>query len=473
VTTVDVPKLVEELRTHQPEWEALGPGGRARWLRKYADWLLDNESRIIDALAAEVGKPRVEASIEFIVPVDVIKYYASNAEKFLAIKHPAPHNLLNAPKRVSVAHRPYPVVGVITPWNFPLGLSLVDAVPALIAGCAVVIKPSSATPNAVLAAVAGWAEIGAPPIFKVLHGPGAAGSALVDEVDYVQFTGSTETGKRIAASCSQRMIPCGLELGGKDPAIVLADADLDVAARGIVWGALSNAGQMCTSIERVYVEAPVYDRFVEKLSANVGALRRGVEINGLVTREQFELVTAHLADALAAGARVAVGGGTDPSANYVEPTVLVDVDHTMACVREETFGPLIPVMKVADENEAVRLANDSIFGLSASVWTRNTKHGERVAARLEAGAVNVNDSHANLFYFPAPMDGWKQSGMGGRLGGAEGALKYTRPQTITAPRLPLTYQQYLLWFPYNDTMAEVLARTMRALSATGLRRISR
>ncbi|MFE6922851.1 aldehyde dehydrogenase family protein [Nocardia sp. NPDC057663] len=468
--STDIPKLVAELRDKQPEWEALGVAGRVKWLRKYAQWLLDNEARLVDALAADVGKPRVEAAIEFIVPVDVIKYYTGNAEKFLEVEHPAPHNLLNAPKRVSVTHRPYPVVGVITPWNFPLGLSLCDAVPALLAGAAVVIKPASDTPNSVLAAVAGWAEIGAPPIFTAIA---SGGPAIVDEVDYVQFTGSTETGKRIAERCAQRLIPCGLELGGKDPAIVLADADLEITARGIAWGALSNAGQMCTSVERVYVEAPIYDEFVAKLSDRVAQLRRDIEIGPLVTEDQFALVKRHIDEALSAGARLTTGGDADEAARWISPAVLVDVDHTMACVSEESFGPLIPVMKVADEDEAVRLANDSVFGLSASVWTSDIRRGERIAARLEAGAVNINDSHANLFYFPAPMHGWKESGMDGRFGGKSGVLKYTRPQTVTAPRLPLTYQQYVLWFPYNDTVADVLTRSLRVLAATGIRRIVR
>ncbi|MGW5113474.1 aldehyde dehydrogenase family protein [Nocardia sp. NPDC004123] len=466
----DVPKLVSELRAAQPAWENLGVEARARWLRRWADWLLDNQERIVAALAADTGKPVVEARIEFTVPVDLVKYSARHAGQWLRTGHPAPPNLLNLMKKTTVAHRPYPVVAVITPWNFPLGLSLCDAIPALLAGAAVVVKPASATPNSVIGAIEGWEQIGAPPVFRVLHGPGSSGSALVEEADFIQFTGSTEVGTTIAKRCAERLVPCGLELGGKDPAIVLADADLDLAARGIAWGALANAGQMCTSVERVYVESAVYPEFVSELSAHVGSLRRGADVGPLVTDDQFDIVRAHLDDATAAGARIAAGGDTDRESRWVQPTVLTGVDHTMACVREETFGPLIPVMPVENAEEAIALANSSQYGLSASVWTRDVRRGRAIAARLEAGAVNINDSHANVFFFAAPMDGWKQSGLGGRFGGAESVLRYCRPQTVTAPRAPLPYQRYLLWFPYTGTGAAVLGRVMRALAATGRRR---
>jgi betaine-aldehyde dehydrogenase len=467
---VDTHELVGQLRQHQPSWEALGASGRVAWLRSYAQWLLDNEKPIIDVLVCDVGKPRIEAVTEFMVALDVMKFYSGNAETFLRTGRPRPHNLLNVPKKVTVSHRPYPVVGVITPWNFPLGLSLIDAIPALIAGAAVVIKPSEVTPNSVIAAVAGWEEIGAPPIFGVVDGDGVVGEALVDEVDCVQFTGSSRTGRIVAQRCAQRLIPCGLELGGKDPALVLDDADLPTAARGIAWGALANAGQMCTSVERVYVHDAVYDSFLDELVGHVRGLRRGTDVGGLVTAEQFDIVTRQLADAVSGGARIVTGGGTDVDRRHIEPTVLVDVDHTMACIREETFGPLIPVIRVADDEEAIRFANDSVFGLSASVWTRDRRRGQRIAARLDAGAVNVNDSHANISFFPAPMGGWKQSGIGARLGGAAGILKYTRPQTITIPRTPISLQRYLLWYPYSRGRARRLAVAMRTLVATGRRR---
>ncbi|MEU7766554.1 aldehyde dehydrogenase family protein [Nocardia sp. NPDC049190] len=467
---IDVSKRVSELRVVQSDWESLGVTGRVRWVRRYANWLLDNADLLTELLVAECGKPLVEAKVEVTVPIDIIKYYCRQAEKSLRTRHPAPPNLLNAVKRVDVVHRPYPVVAVITPWNFPLGLSLLDAIPALLAGAAVVVKPAPATPHTVVAAVEGWAEIGAPAVFTVIAGDDDAGRALVDEADYVQFTGSTATGRKIAQRCAERLIPCGLELGGKDPAIVLADADVELAAHGIAWGALINAGQMCTSVERVYVVDPIYDSFVETLAGHVRSLRRDLDVSSLVTAEQFEVVSRHLADATASGARVLAGGGTEPAERWVEPTVLVDVDHTMTCLREETFGPLIPVVRVGDESEAVRLANATTYGLSASVWSRDIRHAERVAAQLDVGAVNINDVHANLFFFAAPMAGWKESGLGSRLGGADGIVKYCRPQTVTKPRAPLPLQRLLLWYPYTDFRTNLLGRTLRALAATGRRR---
>ncbi|MGV9408399.1 aldehyde dehydrogenase family protein [Nocardia sp. NPDC003693] len=469
-STVTVPWIVQDLRRRQPAWEQSGVAERAKWLRRYADWLLDNQEHLVRLLCAEVGKPLVEGRIEFTVVIDLIKHLTRHAENILSTEQRTPPNLLNAFKTVSVTHRPYPVIAVITPWNFPLGLSLCDAIPALLAGAAVTIKPAPATPCAVAAAVAGWNEIGAPAVFTAITGDNAAGAELVELVDFVQFTGSTATGKAIAARCAERLIPCGLELGGKDPALVLSDADLDWAARGIAWGALTNAGQMCTSIERVYVDADVHDAFVARLVEHVNTLRRDIDVAALVTTAQFDIVNAHLEQAIEAGARVVSGGGTDPATRWVEPTVLVDVSQDMACVREETFGPLIPIIKVRDTAHAVTLANDSVYGLSATVWSRNHARAREVAAQLHAGAVNINDAHANVFFLSAPMDGWKQSGIGGRFGTREAVLRYCRAQTVTESRFPLRYQQHLLWFPYQGPATEILGRTMRALAATGTRR---
>jgi betaine-aldehyde dehydrogenase len=250
--TTDVSKRVSELRVAQSEWEDIGAALRVRWVRQYANWLLDNADRLTESLVRECGKPLVEAKVEVTFPIDIIKYYCRQAEKCLRTTHLMPPNLLNSAKRVEVVHRPYPVVAVITPWNFPLGLSLLDAIPALLAGAAVAVKPSPQTPRTVQTAGEGWLEIGAPAVFTVITESDDAGRALVDEADYVQFTGSTATGRKIAQRCAERLIPCGLELGGKDPAIVLDDADVELAAHGIAWGALVNAGQMCTSVERVY-----------------------------------------------------------------------------------------------------------------------------------------------------------------------------------------------------------------------------
>jgi acyl-CoA reductase-like NAD-dependent aldehyde dehydrogenase len=471
-----VAAVVADLRSHQPSWEALGPAARAGWLRKLRDWLLDNEARLVDVLCAETGKPRAEATFEIMVTCDAINYYADRARKFLADEKFGPHGLLTATKKLTKVYRPYPVVGVISPWNFPLLIPGVDAVPALLAGAAVLIKPSEVTPLSAVELARGWEQIGAPPVLACVTGLGPTGAAVVDTVDMVQFTGSTRTGRAIAARAGERLIPCGVELGGKDPAIVLADADLSRAANGIAWGALLNSGQACISVERVYVEAPVYDRFVALLTERVRSIRQGTDdgsssadVGTLATAQQVELVRAHVDDAVANGATVATGGKATGSGGFFEPTILLDVDHSMACMREETFGPTIPVMKVADAAEAIRLANDSQYGLSATVWTKDIGRGRDIAKLLEVGGVNVNDAYSNLFCFPLPHGGWKSSGLGSRLGGAQGIRKYCRQQAITTPRVP-TMKNEVLWYPYTRGRGRTVAALLRLLVARDVRR---
>ncbi|MFC9436249.1 aldehyde dehydrogenase family protein [Nocardia sp. NPDC057030] len=473
----EVAAKVRELRLFQPEWEAIGPDGRKEWLLKFQDWLIDNTDTLADVVQSETGKPRVDSLIDPAFATDLVGYYARRAAKFLADDHPSPHSPLARVKKLTTAYKPYPVVGVITPWNFPLAMPALDVIPALAAGAAVLLKPSEVTPLSALEMARGWAEIGAPPVFAVVTGAGATGGAVVAQADYIQFTGSTATGRKIAVACAERMVPYSLELGGKDPAIVLADADLDRAAHGIAFGGMFNSGQVCISVERVYVEAPVYDEFVAKLTANVKALRQGIDgreskhdVGALANENQTAIVQRHVDEAVAAGARVLTGGKRAGFGTAFEPTVLVDVDHTMSCITEETFGPTLPVLKVADEAEAVQLANDSIYGLSASVWTGDKDRGERIARQLNAGAVNINDVFSNLFNFALPMGGWGQSGVGARWGGANGVRKYCRQQAITAPMLP-TQDKELFWYPYSMPKLLFALGAMRAAGARGLRRI--
>lgn len=473
----EVVARIGELREQQREWEALGADGRKEWLLKLQDWIIDNTEDLADVLQSETGKPRVDALIDPIFGSDLIGYYARRAAKFLADEHPAPHSPLSRVKRLTTVFTPYPVVGVITPWNFPLAMPLLDVIPALAAGAAVILKPSEVTPLSALELARGWAEIGAPPVLSVVTGGGATGAAVVDNADYIQFTGSTATGRRIAAACAARMIPYSLELGGKDPAIVLADADLDRAAHGIAFGGMFNSGQVCISVERVYVEAPVYDEFVAKLTANVKALRQGRDdrtprhdVGAMANESQVGIVARHIEEAVAAGAKVLTGGKRTGEGTFFEPTVLVDVDHTMSCITEETFGPTLPVMRVADEAEAIRLANDSVYGLSASVWTGDKARGERIARALNAGAVNINDIFANLFNFALPMGGWGDSGVGARWGGPNGVRKYCRAKAITTPMLP-TQERELTWMPYDLNKILIGLGAMRAAGARGMRRI--
>ncbi|KAA0022072.1 aldehyde dehydrogenase family protein [Antrihabitans cavernicola] len=467
---------IATLRANQPAWEALGPKKRGEWLRKFQNWMIDNSDHIADVLQSETSKPRVDSSIEVPLISDLVNYYVNNGTKFLADEHPMSFTALGAAKKLTKTYRPYPVVGVITPWNFPFAMPGMDVVPALMAGAAVILKPSEVTPLGGAEFVRGWKAIGAPPVLELATGRGETGAAVVENVDYVQFTGSTSTGKIIAMQCAKRLVPYSLELGGKDPALVLSDADIDRAAYGIAFGGLLNAGQVCVSVERVYVEAPVYDEFVAKLTSHVGELRQGADdrkgkfdIGALATAEQRDIVARHVDDAIAKGARATTGGKATGVGTFFEPTVLVDVDHSMSCITEETFGPTIPVIKVADEAEAIRLANDSTFGLSATVWTQDKERGERVARQIEAGAVNINDAASNVFAFALPMGGWKDSGVGARWGGAAGVQKYCRAQAITVPRVP-TQKKELIWFPYSPPKVKMALATMRAVSATGLRR---
>ncbi|OBI40335.1 aldehyde dehydrogenase [Mycobacterium kyorinense] len=475
-TSEAVAAKARELRLFQPEWAALGPRGRKRWLLKYQDWVLDNAEHIIDVVQSETGKTRADASGEPANTASLLDYWAGHAEQFLTDEHPRSFNPLAMTKKLTTTYRPYPVVGVITPWNFPFLMPGLDLVPALAAGAAVLLKPSEVTPLSAVEFVRGWTEIGAPPVLALATGYGATGAAVIANADFVQFTGSTATGRKVAVACAERLLPYSLELGGKDPALVLADADLDRAANGIAWGGMFNSGQVCVSVERVYVEAPVYDEFVAKLTANVRRLRQGqddrtfaFDVGALATSAQRDIVQRHVDGAVAAGARVVTGGKPTGTGTFFEPTVLVDVDHSMACMTEETFGPTLPVVKVADEAEAIRLANDSVYGLSATVWTGDKERGERIARQLDVGAVNINDVLSNAFACDVPMGGWKQSGVGARWGGAAGVLKYCRPQAITSPRVP-TQSKELLWYPTARRRVKFALGLLRASAARGVRR---
>ena len=378
----------------------------------------------------------------------------------------------NATKRLKVHARPYQLVGVITPWNFPLGMPLLDIPFALAAGAAVLAKPSEVTPLAWVEAVRGWAEAGGPPVLSCVTGLGETGAAVVDEVDMIQFTGSTGTGRAVGVRAAERLIPCSLELGGKDAMIVLDDADLDRAVAGALWGGMFNAGQVCISVERVYVHEAVYDRFVSKLAEGAGALRQGTDPDGSYTADvgalaneaQVEIVDRHVRDALGKGAPAVAGGARSDRPCYYPPTVLVDVNHSMACMREETFGPTLPVMKVSDEDEAVRLANDSPYGLGGSVWTSDPARAERVARRLETGAVCTN----NVLQFPVPMGGWKESGLGARMGGEHAVRKFCRQQAYVAEWV--TLKSELNWYPYHRRRTPLMARAVRLLGMHDWRR---
>jgi acyl-CoA reductase-like NAD-dependent aldehyde dehydrogenase len=477
---VDSPQRVAEVvagvRAAQPEWEAIGVSGRRRWLDRLRDWMIANHGRLADVMQEETGKVRAEAELEAPFLCGTINYYVEHASEFLAEETPTPHILPLKVKRLRIVYRPYPVVGVISPWNFPLILAFDDAIPALVAGCAVVIKPSEYTPLSTMEMVRAWKEeIGGPGVLDMVNGAGETGGALVDEVDFVQFTGSDRTGKAVMKRAADTLTPVSLELGGKDPLIVLRDADLERAVNATTTGALANTGQICMAIERVYVEEPIYDEFVDRLTQKVRKLRQGTDgpsfgadLGAMSTPAQAEIVADHVEDARHKGARVLTGGKRrEGPGDWYEPTVIADVDHSMKVMTDETFGPVIPVMKVADADEAVRLANDSRYGLSASVFAGSSRQGEQIARRIEAGAVNVNDVLTTYFALGVPMGGWKESGIGFRHA-SYGIKKFVRPESIVSPRVKQGKVDPL-WFPYTPAKRKMINRVFRFINARGLR----
>ncbi len=473
----DVKAMVARAREAQPAWEALGFEERARIFRRMQKWTVDNADRIIETIVSETGKTWEDALLaEVMYCANAFGFWAREAPEYLADESVKSSNPFTKGKKLVVRYAPVGVVGVIGPWNFPLTNSFGDCIPALAAGNAAVLKPAQVTPLTSLVMEEGLRACGMPEnVFQVATGTGSAtGSALIDEVDFVMFTGSTETGIKVMERAAKTLTPVGLELGGKDPMIVLADADVDRAANAAAYYSMNNGGQVCISVERVYVEEPIYDEFVSKVTANVRAIRQGrptgpgtVDMGSMIYPPQIDIVEAHVRDAVEKGARVLTGGkrGSGPGA-FFEPTVLVDVDHSMACMTEETFGPTLPIMKVRDDEEALRLANDSPFGLQASVWTKDTHRGEQLARRVEAGAVCINDAQVNYTTLELPMGGWKTSGLGSRHG-AGGIRKYTKQQTLLVTRFAGKKDPHM--FPYSPRKTGLLKRLAKFLYGRGRR----
>jgi acyl-CoA reductase-like NAD-dependent aldehyde dehydrogenase len=475
-TPDDVRAMVERARAAQPAWEALSFEGRGRVLRRMQKWLVDNTDRVARTIVDESGKTYEDASIvEVAYGAGALGFWARRAEGYLADEKIRTSNPFVMGRRLVVRYRPIGVVGVIGPWNYPLTNNFGDAIPALAAGNAVVIKPSQVTPLTSLLLAEGMRECGLPEnVLQVVIGGAEAATPLIDGADYVMFTGSTATGRKVMARAAETLTPVGLELGGKDPMIVLADADLERAANAATFYSMQNGGQTCVSIERVYVEAPVYDRFVDAVTERVRALRQGrpggpgtVDVGAVTFPPQLGVMRRHVEQARDAGARVTTGGHVrDGEGSFFEPTVIADVDHSMAAMTEETFGPTLPVMKVADAQEAIRLANDSRYGLGASVWTKDAARGEQIARRLESGYACVNDANVNYFAYELPMGGWKESGLGQRHG-APGIRKYTRQQSILVTRFAM--KREVFFFPYTPRATKLINRLVKLLYGRGKR----
>ncbi|HYM56890.1 MAG TPA: aldehyde dehydrogenase family protein [Solirubrobacteraceae bacterium] len=472
----EVSAMGARARAAQPAWEALGFDGRGRVLHRAQKWVLDNVDRVTETIVSETGKTVEDAQLaEIAYAANAFGFWAKHAREYLADEKVRSANPFVLGRKLLVRYRPLGVVGVVGPWNYPLTNTFGDCIPAMAAGNAVILKPSEATPLTSLLMAECMAECGLPEgIYQVAPGYGETGQALIDEVDMVMFTGSTATGKKVLERAARTLTPVSLELGGKDPMIVLADADLERAANAAAYYSMQNGGQTCISIERAYVEAPVYDEFVNKVSQKVRALRQGVpagagsvDVGAVTQPQQLDIVTRHVEEARKAGAKILVGGHVkEGPGRFFEPTVLVDVDHSMAAMTEETFGPTLPIMKVADAEEAIRLANDSPYGLGASVWTRDVGRGEQVARRVEAGAVCVNDAQLNYLALELPMGGWKRSGLGTRHG-AGGIRKFCRQQSLLITRLAPKRDVHM--FPYKARTTRLLGRLVRVLYGRGKR----
>ena len=463
--------LAARARAAQPQWAELGFDGRARVLRRMQRWLLDNAERVIETIVSETGKAYEDAQLlELGYAVSALSFWSKHARDYLDERRFFAHAPLIAGRRLITRYAPRGLVGIIGPWNFPLLNSFGDAIPALAAGNSVLLKPSELTPLTSLLVAEGLRECELPEgVFAVATGGAETGEALVDLVDFVMFTGSTATGRKVAVQAAQSLTPCALELGGKDALVVLAGAPLERAANVAVYYSMLNAGQSCISLERVYAEASIYDELLAKVLAKVQRLRVGeprgpgaVDVGAISSPRQLEIIESHVADALAKGASIAVGGHRLPGpGTFFEPTVIVGVDHTMRCMTEETFGPTLPVMKVADAEQAVALVNDSPMGLGAAVFAADLQRGEAIARRLSVGAVCVNDAAVNYFALEAPMGGIKESGIGVRHG-PEGIRKFTTSQTILlTPRLMLRREPQM--YPYTKVSAPLVRRLLTAL----------
>lgn len=439
----DVAHAFETARKAQRRWAQWTPKERARVILRFHDLILQHRTETLDLIQWENGKARAHASEELLDVLLTSRHYARVAPKLLAtVRH---RGVLPVLTSVSEIRHPKGVVGIVAPWNYPLTLAISDAIPALLAGNGIVLKPDSQTVLTALWATRLMREAGLPEgLIQIVVGPGPRiGPQIVSHCDYLMFTGSTAVGRVLAEQCGRELIGCSMELGGKNAMLVLADADLDRTAEIAIRACFSNAGQLCISMERMYINERIYDAFVEKFVARVRAMRLtaevgwGSDMGSLISQKQLDTVTEHVEDALAKGATALTGGKPRPDIGplFFEPTVLEGVTRDMTACITETFGPVVSLYPVTSDEEAIDRANDTEYGLNAAVFTRNTAHGRKVAARLKAGTVNINEGYGSAWgTVSAPMGGMGASGIG-RRHGTEGLLKYTEAQTVAVQRL--------------------------------------
>ncbi len=470
---VDVLQAVERARTVQRQWIELTAEERFRTLARLAEAVGDNARSIAESIRDETGKPELEAMSEVLMVLDLLRYYDEVAPRILRRQWVKTGWLIG--KSAYIYREPFGVVGVITPWNYPFMLPMDVIAAALYGGNAAVVKPSEYTPFSALKSLELCKAAGLPDgLLQILPGDAHVGEALAASgVDKLVFIGSPRTGRKVMARAAENLTPVALELGGKDAAIVLEDADLDRAANGIVFGAFFNAGQTCLSIERAFVVDKVHDELVQRIAEQTKKLRVGTtgdyDVGPMTTTDQLRVVEEQLEDALLRGARVVAGGERlEDGSNVFLPTVLADVDASMKVMWEETFGPLLPIVRVRDEEEAVRLVNVNPFGLAASVWTEDRERGERVGERLRAGVVSVNDVLSHYAVPGLPMGGSGESGFGHRRG-VSGLEELTRTRSVVIHRTGLSKE--LWWFPYGNKGLKLIRVLLEARQEKGVRRL--
>jgi acyl-CoA reductase-like NAD-dependent aldehyde dehydrogenase len=470
-TKAEVLDAVAAARKVAPEWGALDPRGRAHVLKAVRQNIYSHLDEVVETIARECGKPRAEAlSAEVLQAVISWLYLERTAGKNLRSERLGGIFGYALGLSTKAQYRPYGVIGAITPWNYPFGLAMAAIGPALFAGNTIVLKPSEVTPG-VGEVVKSILEPLPPGVATVVQGAGNVGAALVDApCDKICFIGSPETGRKIAAAAATHLTPVVMELGGKDAAIVCSDADLDLASSGIVWGAFVNAGQTCAAIERVYVVDSVADEFSTLFLDKLKRLRQGgrdSDVGSLTFKKQFDAVARHVTDAVGKGARVLAGGPDVGPRNkngslWYAPTVIEGVTDDMEAMQQETFGPLVPLIRVQDEDEAIRRANEDSFNLTASVWTRNGRRGEVLAGRVRAGSVVVNAHGEQWGSAWAPWGGVGESGYG-RINGRLGLHEFVYPVTIGRNSMPRLKR--LWWYPYDDDTAGVFRYAVEVLAA--------
>ncbi len=444
----EVRALVSSARAAQLDWSRQSLEQRAQALRRLRRLVQAQSERIADTVRCETGKVKGEGLAEVLVACDLLEFLAGQAPSLLLARGAGAGSFTH--RKARVVYEPFGVIGAITPWNYPLAISMSSVAISLAAGNAVVLKPSEYTPGTGALVVELAAEAtGLPDLAQLATGDGRTGAALCQAgVDKIAFTGSTASGAKVMEAAARTLTPVVLELGGKDAMIVCEDADLERAARGAVWSAFYGCGQTCMSVERAYVVDPIYDEFVRQAVQFARRVRTSDEpeamIGSLIAPFQRDKIDAQVKDAAAKGARVLLGGRPlDGPGYFYAPTVVTDVSHDMLLMREETFGPVLPIMRVADEEEAVRLANDNPFGLDASVWTRSRTRARRIASQLKVGAVVINDHLVNYAIPDLPFGGVGHSGFG-RVHGREGLREFVRPKAWVEDRLTLAHEPY--WF---------------------------